>query len=88
MEAGCMKSVTLTHGEYVAYTVYWETIKLAEKWLAAHPRGHIDLLPDERGYIVSLSAVDPATGFDIDAATGCGETLLAALVAALKEGEQ
>lgn len=81
------RDVTLSHSEHAELAAYRSAIWQAEEWLAAHPRGHIDLLPDERGYIVSLSAVDPATGFDIDAATGCGVTLLAALIAALKEGE-
>lgn len=82
-----MKPLTVTHAEFLELAACWETIKIAESWLAAHPRGHIDLLPDPNGCIVSLSAVDPATGADIDAATGFGGTLLAALRAALREEE-
>lgn len=60
----------------------------AERWLLAHPRGHIILTADESGRFTAIrSCIDSATGNEAaDAASGWGYGISGAIEDMQQEG--
>lgn len=59
-------------------------MRAAEDWLRAHPRGHIELLPDERGFIVHCVSFDLESADTKADCTAVGDTLADALASAME----